>query len=69
MRPISGKAFAKAIERHGWVLQRVQGSHYIYKKPGSEVRLSVPLHGNRLLKIGLMRHLATMAALREDDLR
>jgi predicted RNA binding protein YcfA (HicA-like mRNA interferase family) len=50
MKSVSGKEFAKSIERHGWLLLRVQGSHHIYGKAGSEVRLSVPIHGNQALK-------------------
>ena len=68
MRSVSGKEFAKILERHGWSLLRVQGSHHIYGKPGSEVRLSVPVHGNQALKIGLLRHLMKMAGLSEGDL-
>ncbi len=44
MKPLSGKAFARVVERHGWTLLRVKGSHRIYGKPGDVVRLSVPIH-------------------------
>ena len=68
MKSVSGKEFAKVLERHGWLLLRIQGSHHIYGKSGSDVRLSVPIHGNRALKIGLLRHLMRMAGLTEEDL-
>ncbi len=68
MKSVSGKEFAKALERHGWSLLRVQGSHHIYGKAGSDVRLSVPIHGNQTLKVGLLRHLMKMAGLSESDL-
>jgi len=68
MKPVSGKKFAKLIERHGWVLLRIQGSHYVYGKPNSDVRLSIPIHKDRILKLGLQRHLMKMANLREKDL-
>jgi len=68
MKSISGRAFAKAIERHGWRLLRIQGSHHIYGKLGNIVRLSVPIHGNKPLKLGLFKHLLTQAGLTEDDL-
>jgi predicted RNA binding protein YcfA (HicA-like mRNA interferase family) len=67
MKPISGKEFAKIIERHGWKFLRVSGSHHIYGKPGSVVRLSVPIHGNTPLKLGLLKHLMKMAGLEEKD--
>jgi predicted RNA binding protein YcfA (HicA-like mRNA interferase family) len=30
MKSISGKKLAKILERHGWELLRIQGSHQIY---------------------------------------
>jgi len=68
MKSISGREFARAIERHGWVLLRTSGSHHIDGKVGSIVRLSGPIHGNKPLKVGLLRHLAKLAELSEDDL-
>jgi predicted RNA binding protein YcfA (HicA-like mRNA interferase family) len=62
---MSGREFARLVERHGWVLLRIQGSHHIYGKPGSTVRLSIPIHANRQLKVGLPRHLLKMAGLPE----
>jgi predicted RNA binding protein YcfA (HicA-like mRNA interferase family) len=29
MKSVSGKEFAKLVERHGWGLLRVHGSHHI----------------------------------------
>lgn len=68
MRTLSGREFARLVERHGWTLLRVSGSHHIYGKPGTVVRLSVPIHGNRPLKTGLLRHLLKLAQISEDDL-
>jgi predicted RNA binding protein YcfA (HicA-like mRNA interferase family) len=68
MKAVSGKEFAKIIERHGWSLLRVQGSHHIYGKAGSDVRLSVPIHGNQPLKTGLLRHLMKLAGITEAGL-
>ncbi len=68
MKAVSGKELTKVLERHGWVLMRIQGSHHIYAKAGSVVRLSVPVHGNRPLKIGLLSFLLKAAELSEDDL-
>jgi predicted RNA binding protein YcfA (HicA-like mRNA interferase family) len=68
MKSISGKEFAKILERQGWVLLRVHGSHHIYGKTGSEVRLSVPIHGNQALKIGMLKHFMKNARLTEEDL-
>jgi len=32
MKSISGKDFAKILEKNGWTLMRVKGSHHIYVK-------------------------------------
>ena len=68
MRAMSGRDFARLLERHGWTLLRVSGSHHIYGKAGSVVRLSIPIHGNRTLKIGLLRRLAKLAELPDQEL-
>ena len=68
MRAMSGRDFALVIERHGWQLLRVSGSHHIYGKAGSPVRLSVPIHANRPLKIGLLRHLAKLAGIPPEEI-
>jgi len=65
---VSGKEFAKLVESRGWMRLRVAGSHHIYGKAGSVVRLSIPVHGNRPLKLGLQRHLMKLAELNEADL-
>ncbi len=67
MKAISGKDLAKAVEKRGWVLLRVHGSHHIYGRSGSIVRLSIPIHGNKPLKLGLQRHLMKAAGLSESD--
>lgn len=67
MKSISGKELARAVERRGWQLLRLAGSHHIYGKEGSIVRLSIPIHGNKPLKTGLLRHLLKMAEIGEDE--
>ena len=66
MNSMSGKELAKLLERNDWILLRVQGSHHIYGKPGSSIRISVPIHGNKSLKVGILRHLLKMAGLSEN---
>jgi predicted RNA binding protein YcfA (HicA-like mRNA interferase family) len=67
VKSLSGRQFAKLLERDDWRLLRVNGSHHIYGKAGSDVRLSVPVHGNAPLKRGLLRHLAALAGIAVDD--
>ncbi len=68
MKTVSGKQFCSILERHGWVLDRIRGSHYIYSKLRETAILTVPVHGNRDLRSGLQRKLMKMAGLDEADL-
>jgi predicted RNA binding protein YcfA (HicA-like mRNA interferase family) len=68
MKQVTGKDLARVVERHGWGLLRVNGSHHIYGKSGSAVRLSIPIHANKPLKTGLLRALLKAAGLTEADL-
>lgn len=63
MKSLSGKQLAKLVEKHGWKLARISGSHHIYVKSGSVVRLSIPIHGNQPLKTGLLAHLLKSAGI------
>jgi predicted RNA binding protein YcfA (HicA-like mRNA interferase family) len=63
MKSMSGKDLAKLLEANGWDLLRIQGSHHIYGKAGNPSRISVPVHRNQDLKIGLLRNLLKTAEL------
>lgn len=68
MKTISGKRLCKILEMKGWQLTRVTGSHHIYTKSGSNLRITVPVHSNRDLKIGLLKAIMKMAGITEDEL-
>ena len=68
MKVMTGREFARLVGQHGWTLLRVSGSHHIYGKTGSTIRLSIPIHGNRPLKRGLMRHLIKLAEIPDKEL-
>lgn len=68
MKSVSGKEFARLLEKKGRQLKRIKGSHHVYVKPGNPARISVPIHGNQPLKIGLLKHLMKLAEIDEDEL-
>lgn len=68
MKPVSGKELSHILERHGWVLRRVHGSHHIYGMDGCIIRITVPVHDNPALKPGLQHHMLQSAGLTENDL-
>jgi len=37
----------KLLKHHGWTLDRISGSHHIFKKEGCQP-ISIPVHGHRV---------------------
>ena len=56
------------MEIKGWELKRINGSHCIYAKSGSNLRISVPVHGDTALKMGLQKQLMKMTNIDESEL-
>ena len=66
MKAISGRELARVLERRGWQLIRVRGSHHLYGR-GAE-RIVIPVHGNQTLKAGLQRDLMKQAGISDEVL-
>jgi predicted RNA binding protein YcfA (HicA-like mRNA interferase family) len=68
LKRLTGKEMCRVLTRHGWSLQRINGSHHIFTKPGQPNHASVPVHGNKLLDVGTQRNIMRQAGLTDDDL-
>jgi predicted RNA binding protein YcfA (HicA-like mRNA interferase family) len=68
MKTCSGKDFAKILEKRGWVLVRINGSHHIYAKEGIEQKISLPVHRNESLKLGMQKFFMKVAQITDSDL-
>ena len=68
MKSISGKQFARILQRRGWHLLRVRGSHHLFKHPDVREHIALPIHGNEDMKIGALRTLMKIAGIEEHDL-
>ena len=68
MKAVSGKRLCQLLEARGWRLRRINGSHHIYMKEGVAARISVPVHGNTVLKRGLQKHLMKIARIEDSEL-
>lgn len=68
MKTISGKAMSSLLQKKGWTLARVTGSHHIFTKQSSNLRITVPVHSNRDLKTGLQRAIMKQAGISEIEL-
>ncbi len=54
--------FHRFVQKNGWLLQRVAGSHYIYEKDGK--REPVPYHGSKEMGEGLRKKLTKKMGLK-----
>ena len=63
MKNITGKKLCKILEENGWTLVRISGSHHVYVKNGEEARIVVPVHGNKEIKMGLLKAILKTAGL------
>ncbi|GAJ19136.1 unnamed protein product, partial [marine sediment metagenome] len=61
MKAISGKQLCRLLEKKGWDRKTINGSHHIYMKQGKKERISVPVHGNKDLKTGLLKAVIKIA--------
>jgi predicted RNA binding protein YcfA (HicA-like mRNA interferase family) len=68
MKTVSGKEFVKLLQAKGWELQRIRGSHHILRHADFRDSVSVPVHGNTDLKIGLLKQLLKQTGISEDEL-
>lgn len=59
---MTGKELLKLLLQNGWTLDRIHGSHHVLIK-GSET-VTVPVHGNKPLKPGLLNAILKQAGLK-----
>ncbi len=67
MKSVSGKELCKVVEKKGWILKRINGSHHIFKKFGVEHLLVIPVHKNKDLKHGLLKAIMKLAHISEQE--
>lgn len=56
------------LERKGWQFKKIHGSHHVYMMAGRNERISVTVHGNKDLKIGMLMSIMKLAGIGEDEL-
>jgi predicted RNA binding protein YcfA (HicA-like mRNA interferase family) len=68
LKQISGKNFCRLLTDQGWSLARIKASHHIFFMEGVRDRIVVPVHGNKPLKIGLLKSQMKVAGIQKSDL-
>ena len=59
--PLTGKEMLKLLKKHGWKVERKEGSHCQLFKNGK--RITVPVYSNKDLKKGLEQRILKDAGL------
>jgi predicted RNA binding protein YcfA (HicA-like mRNA interferase family) len=60
---VTGKKLIKILKDHGWVLDRISGSHHVMIKEGSR-SIPVPVHSGRDLPKGLVAAILKQAGIK-----
>jgi predicted RNA binding protein YcfA (HicA-like mRNA interferase family) len=63
-----GKDVLQALQRPGFRVSHVRGSHYYLRKPGASSLVVVPVHGNRVLPSGTLGSILRQTGLTAEDL-
>ena len=56
------------IEKKGFVLKRVTGSHYIFAHPETKRRVTVPSHGDQDIARGTLIQILEDAGIKREEL-
>ncbi len=66
--PLTPQKIIKVLEKKGFVLDRIKGSHHIYYHPEMKRRVVVPLHKRDLPK-GTLFEILKQAGINKEELR
>ena len=64
---ISGKAVVRALQRYGFQVERVSGSHHVLRMPDGGSKVIVPVHGAHDLPPGTLRTIIKQTGLSIDE--
>ncbi len=64
---IPPEKLAKALERSGFVLDRIKGSHHVYYHPLTKKTVIIPFHGKDLPK-GILNEILKQAGITREEL-
>ena len=65
---VSPRQLIRALERAGFLLHHVRGSHHYLRHPDKQVLISVPYH-NKDLKRSTLRAILRQAGITTEELR
>jgi len=64
---VSARKFIKVLQKKGFVLHRVTGSHHIFVRKADQLSVSVPVHAGRDLSHGITRSILKDAEITLEE--
>lgn len=64
---VDGKQVIAALEKEGWYVKRVRGSHHVLRHASIPDAIPVPVHGNREIKRGTPASILRAAGIGRDE--
>lgn len=65
---VSGRQLVRVLERLGWQVDRIRGSHHIMRHPElPRTTLAVPVHGSQTLPVGTLTSILKDAQVDADQ--
>ncbi|MCK9406760.1 type II toxin-antitoxin system HicA family toxin [Methanothrix sp.] len=64
---LSPEKLARALEKKGFVLDRIRGSHHVYCHPDLDVTVTIPFHKKEVGK-GLLIEIIKQAEISREEL-
>ena len=65
--PMKAPEVIGILEKAGWYVDHVTGSHYLMRHPDKPGRVPVPYHANRDVKIGVLRSIIRQAGMTVEE--
>jgi predicted RNA binding protein YcfA (HicA-like mRNA interferase family) len=59
---VTPRQVVRGLERCGWKLDRIKGSHHVFRHPDQTHRVVVPMHGRDLAK-GTLNQIVSASGL------
>jgi predicted RNA binding protein YcfA (HicA-like mRNA interferase family) len=52
---MNGKQIIAQLKKEGWILIKVEGSHYMMKNLELNKKVPIPVHGSKDIQVGLIK--------------
>ncbi len=66
---VTGAETVRKLERDGWAVARISGSHHHLQHPSKPGTVPVPVHAGAILPPGTLRSIIRQASLTVDEFR